>query len=366
MTVKKMNKRYLILEDGTVFTGEGFGANIEKKGEVIFYNGMTGYQEFITDPSYNGKMVVMTFPLVGAYGINRDDVEAISPHIEGLIVKELASEPSNFRSEESLDSYLRRENIPGLKGIDTRKLTRHLRKKNLRGILTDWKDVSIKELFSESNWPKRSFVKEVSVTKPYIVPGLGQRILVLDLGMKQSVLHELMERQRHVTVVPYNYDAEAIRAFKPDGILLSNGPGNPEDYPEVIETIQTLLGQLPLFGIGLGHQLFALASGAQVKKQAVGFYGKNFSVQDVETGKTWNTNQSRSFYVVEESIATDTLKITYRSMVDGAVEGLSHTKYPAFSVQFHPEGAPGNKETNFLFDRFLQVIEETKQRIGEK
>ncbi|HLS22854.1 MAG TPA: carbamoyl phosphate synthase small subunit [Pseudogracilibacillus sp.] len=362
-----MHKRYLVLEDGAIFAGEAIGATVEAKGEVVFYNGMTGYQEMVTDPNYNGKIVVMTYPLVGNYGINRDDFESISPHIEGLIVKELSTVPSNFRSEETLDSFLTRHQIPGITGVDTRKLTRHIRKANqLRGVITDKKDISINTLFSHSDWPKRNLVEEVSITKPYIVPGHSFRITVVDLGMKHSILHELTERQCNVTVVPYNYDAESILRFKPDGVLFSNGPGNPNDYPEVVRTVRDLLGNIPIFGIGLGHQLLALATGASIERLRVGHYGKNYTVKEMATNRTWSTTQSRAFYVTEKSLDLERINITYRSGNDHTIEGISHKQYPAFSVQFNPEGAPGSKETNFLFDQFLDLIKATKKGDGDQ
>lgn len=360
-----MLKRSLILEDGTIFTGKAFGSELGSKGEVIFYSGMTGYQEIITDPNYNGYIVTMTYPLIGNYGINRDDFESISPHVEGVIVKELSYNPSNFRSDETMDEFLRRQQIPGIAGIDTRKLTRLIRNKGtLRGILTDAGET---EQFSErlfSNWEERHLVKETSITKPYIVPGRGMRITVVDLGMKHSILHELTERQCNVTVVPYNYSAEEILRFKPDGVLFSNGPGNPENVSEVTETINNLLGRIPIFAVGLSHQLFALANGATIKKLHVGHYGTNYAVKDIKSNRTWSTTQSRHFYVDEASLEKADLSITFRSANDGTIEGLQHKTYPAFSVQFNPEGAPGPNETNFLFDVFLQMISQTKTEGG--
>lgn len=365
MKVKRMNKRSLILEDGTIFTGEAFGSNTASKGEVIFYAGMTGYQEIITDPNYNGKIVTLTYPLIGNYGINRDDFESISPYVEGIIVKELSKEPSNFRSEESLGDFLQRQEIPGIAGIDTRKLTRHLRHHgSMRGVLTKENESiqHIEQLFSD--WPERNLVQETSITKPYIVPGRGKRITVIDLGMKYSILHELMERQCHVTVVPYDYSAEEILRFNPDGILISNGPGNPESVQPTVDTIKTLLQHIPIFGIGLGHQLLALANGATIKQLSVGKYGKNYAVKDLQSNRTWTTTQSRQYYVDEPSIEDTNLTVTFRSANDGTIEGLQHKTYPAMSVQFNPEGAPGSDETNFLFDTFLNIISERKHEGG--
>lgn len=365
MKVKRMNKRSLILEDGSIFIGEAFGSEQGSRGEVIFYAGMTGYQEIFTDPNYNGNIVTMTYPLVGNYGINRDDFESISPYIEGVVVKEYSRMPSNFRSEESLDEFLKGQSIPGIAGIDTRKLTRLLREKGtMKGILTDAHAELDYTANLFDNWDQRNLVEETSITRPYIVPGRGLRVTVIDLGMKHSILHELTERQCNVTVVPYDYDAESILRYKPDGVLISNGPGNPEEVVETIETIKNLLGEIPLFGIGLGHQLLALAEGATVKKLPVGNYGKNYAVLDVQANRTWSTTQSRHYYVDEDSLGKTNLDVIFRSANDGTVEGLQHKIYPAISVQFNPEGAPGPVETNFLFDDFLQLITQTKTEGG--
>lgn len=360
-----MSKRSLILEDGTVLTGKAFGSHNESRGEVIFYAGMTGYQEMLTDPNYNGHIVTLTYPLIGNYGINRDDFESISPYVEGVIVKEYSEQPSNFRSEQTLDSFLTEQGIPGIAGIDTRMLTRLLRKKGtMRGILTAAGETATYDSQLFNDWNERNLVKETSITKPYIVPGRGMRITIVDLGLKHSILHELTERQCNVTVVPYDYSAEEILRFKPDGVLISNGPGNPEHVEGVIETIKQLLGKIPLFGIGLGHQLLALAAGASVYKLHVGNYGANYAVKDLKLDRTWLTTQSRHFEVDEASIVNTELEVTFRSANDGTIAGLQHKRYPAFSVQFNPEGAPGPNETNYLFDEFLQMIYKAKQEGG--
>lgn len=359
-----MHKRQLILEDGTIFTGIAFGSEKRSQGEVIFYTGMTGYQEVLTDPNYNGHIVTLTYPLVGVYGINRDDFETITPYVRGVVAKEIINSPSNFRSEESLDTFLKRNDIPGIAGIDTRMLTRLLRKKGtLRGVITEaGEQVDIESLFAE--WKEGNLVNEASISRPYIVPGRGARITVVDLGMKQSILHELTERQCNVTVVPFDYNAEDILRFKPDGVVFSNGPGDPRATSEAMETLQQLLGKIPVFGIGLGHQLLALASGAKIAKLPVGNYGTNYAVKDLRTDQTWGTTQSRHYYVDESSIAQTDLEIIFRSLNDNTVEGLQHKKHPAFSVQFNPEGAPGSNETNFLFDQFVEMISQFKAKNG--
>ena len=358
-----MDKRQLVLEDGTILTGKAFGSMNPSTGEVIFNTSMTGYQEVLSDPNYNGAIVVMTYPAIGGYGINRDDFEAITPFVKGMIVKEIVEEPSNFRSEESIDEYMKKNGIPGISGIDTRMLARILREKGtMKGrIITEGDDKALPPTGEDLS---DLLVRETSITKPYIVPGKGKRVVVIDLGMKQSILHELMEREFHVTVVPYDYDVEAILANKPDGVLISNGPGNPTQLKQTLETIQSLLGKTPLFGIGLGHQLLGLASGAKIKKLHVGNYGANYPVKDLQTDKTWLTTQSRHYYIDETSLKDTALTITHRSLNDQTIEGVRHTKHPAFSVQFNPEGAPGSNETNFLFDQFIELIKEHTLQTG--
>lgn len=351
-----MRKRQLVLEDGTVLTGTAFGSMDPSTGDVIFNTSMTGYQEVLSDPNYNGSIVVMTYPVIGGYGINRDDFESITPFVKGMIVKEVVDEPSNFRSEESLDSYMKTHGIPGISGIDTRMLTRILREKGtMKGrIITEGDDQSLAPTGDDLS---DLLVRETSITKPYIVPGKGKRIVVIDLGMKQSILHELMERDCDVTVVPYDYTVEEVLATKPDGVLLSNGPGNPDQIKRTIATIKSLLGQVPIFGIGLGHQLLGLACGASIAKLHVGNYGTNYPVKDLVTDQTWLTTQSRQYYIEETSIKDSNVTITHRSLNDKTIEGIKHNTYPAFSVQFNPEGAPGSNETNFLFDQFIDLIE---------
>lgn len=359
-----MNKRQLILEDGTTFTGQAFGSLTESEGEVIFNTSMTGYQEIISDPSYYGQIVVMTYPSIGSYGINRDDFEAITPFIKGVIAKEVSDEPSNFRSEETLDAFLKQYEIPGIAGIDTRMLTRLLREKGtMKGLIAGAEmdlDTALSHLKSNN---QHSFVEDASITRPYIVPGRGKRIVIVDFGMKHSILHELTERNCHVTVVPYNYGAEEVMRFKPDGIVLSHGPGNPGNLAESVALIKSLFG-VPMLGIGLGHQLFALACGAKTKRMKNGKYGSNYPVKDVKTDKSWLTTQSRAYEVVESSLKDAPLQVTFRSINDDAIEGLAHKEHPAISVQFNPEGAPGPNETNFIFDQFLNMIARCQAEIG--
>lgn len=360
-------KRLLILEDGTIMIGKAFGSDGETIGEVVFTTGMTGYQETITDPSFCGQIVTLTYPLIGNYGINRDDFESIQPAIKGLIVKEAAEFPSNWRNQMSLDEFLRLKNIPGIAGLDTRKLTRIIRKYGtLKGAICNTSvnpEEIIKQLKSEI-LPNNQ-VQQVSTQKPYPSPGRGHHVVLVDFGSKHGILRELNKRNCDVTVVPYDTKAADILALKPDGVMLSNGPGNPKDVPEGIKLIQEILGKLPIFGICLGHQLFALASGADTYKLKFGHRGANHPVKDLETGKVFFTSQNHGYAVKDESIELTQLKVTQRNLNDGTIEGLEHNVHPAFTVQYHPEASPGPEDSNFLFDQFLSRIEQWKGTVKQ-
>lgn len=359
--VKEM-KRQLILEDGTVFVGEAFGSSTEVTGEVIFSTGMTGYQETITNPGALGIIVTFTYPLIGNYGINRDDFEAIKPWVQGVVVKEVCTHPSNFRSEKTLDEYLKEYDIPGIANIDTRKLTRLIRDKGtLKGRICST-DVSVEEVVEElkaTNLPSDQ-VKQVSTKDPYVSPGRGYRVVMVDYGMKHGLLRELIKRQCDIVVVPYDTSAEEILRLSPDGILLSNGPGNPKDIQDSIETVKALLGKAPVFGIGLGHQVLALASGADTEKMKHGHNGGN-AVKVLATGKVDITSQAHGYVVTKDSVAKTDLEVTHVSLNDETIEGLRHTKYPAFSVQFHPEASPGAEDASSMFDQFITLIENSKK-----
>lgn len=356
-----MKRRMLILEDGTIFEGTAFGSEEASLGETVFTTGMTGYQEMISNPSNCGTIVVMTYPLVGNYGINRDDFESIEFTMNGIVVRELAEEPSNFRSEMSLEELLFQRGIPGIQGIDTRKLTRLLREKGpLKGILTaaGEKVEHIDEHISyikEYSLPT-DLVAQVSTKHPYPSPGRGKRVVVIDYGMKHGILRELNKRNCDVIVVPYNTSADEICSLFPDGITLTNGPGNPADVEGAVETIKSLLGKAPIFGIGLGHQLLALALGARVVKLKNGHRGSNYPVKDLATGRTELTAQNHGYAVEEASLEGTDLTVTHKALNDHSIEGLESMKYTAFSVQFYPEASPGPEDSNHLFDRFTQLM----------
>ena len=360
-------KRQLILEDGTIFVGEGFGSEVQTVGEVVFNTGMTGYQEILSDPSYCGQIVTLTYPLVGNYGINRDDFEAITPAIQGFIVKEVCDHPSNFRNQFSLDEFFKTKNIPGLAGIDTRKLTRIIRQYGtLKGALCGM-DVNVDEIIVKLKGEilPTNQVEQVSTKSAYPSPGRGHRVVLVDFGMKHGILRELNKRDCDVIVVPYNVTADEILRLSPDGIMLSNGPGDPKDVKEAIEMVNAVLGKVPLFGICLGHQLFALANGADTERLKFGHRGSNHPVKDLATGKVAITSQNHGYTVNEASLLNTKLKVTHIALNDGTVEGLRHLEYPAFTVQYHPEASPGPEDANHLFNEFLQMIE-TFKKAGEK
>ena len=365
-----MKTRMLILEDGTVFKGFAFGSEAASQGEVVFTTGMTGYQEEITDPSFYGQIVTLTYPLIGNYGINRDDFEGITPHIRGLVVRELAKHPSNFRCDETLDNYLAAKNVPGIEGIDTRKLTRIIRKAGtVRAILTEaGEEVNVDEIVAQLKATDliTDHVKQVSPTAAYPSPGRGMRVVVINYGMKHGLLRELNKRDCDVLVVPYNTPAKEILAWHPDGILLSNGPGNPADIPEAVEIVKDLIGKVPMFGICLGHQILSMASGAKSFKLAFGHRGSNHPVKSLATGRTELTSQNHSYAIDEASLQATDLEVTHIALNDGTVQGVRHKKYPIFAVQFHPEGSPGPEDSNHLFDDFIEMMENEVEKGKQK
>ncbi|CDQ19817.1 carbamoyl-phosphate synthase small subunit [Halobacillus karajensis] len=359
--------KQLVLEDGTVFVGEGFGSDCQTIGEVVFNTGMTGYQEVISDPSYCGQMITFTYPLVGNYGVNRDDFETVNPAALGVIVKEHCTFPSNFRNEETIDEFLQAKNIPGISGVDTRKLTKIIRKHGTMKAMITSADRSISDVLREleSTPLARDQVQQVSTVKPYVVPGRGERIVLMDFGMKHGILREFTKRHCHVTVVPYHTTAEEILRLKPDGVMLSNGPGDPKDVPEAIATIRKLIGQVPVFGICLGHQLIALASGADTSKMKFGHRGINQPVKDLETGRTYITSQNHGYAVNTHSLEQTDLRLTQVSLNDDSVEGVRHAQFPLFSVQYHPESSPGPEDTSHLFDEFITMINTEQKKTKE-
>lgn len=361
-------KRLLLLEDGTVFEGEGFGSSNVSTGELVFTTGMTGYQEEISDPSFNGQIIVFTYPLIGNTGINRDDFESIEPSCHGVVVRELARRPSNWRSSVSLDQYLKQKDIPGIKGVDTRMLAKKIREHGtLKACIINIETDPAHALDQlKATVMSSKLVAEVSTTKPYPNPGLGKNVVVVDFGLKHSILRELSRYQCQVTVVPHNTSAEEILNLAPDGVLLSNGPGNPENVPEALPLIQGIQGKVPLFGICLGHQLFALANGAVSYKLPFGHRGSNHPVRDLETNTIEFTSQNHSYAISEQSLEKTDLVVTHLEVNDGSVEGLRHRTEPAFSVQFHPDAAPGPHDGQHVIEKFIKLMDTWKETSDAK
>lgn len=343
----------LILENGIEFTGNAFGYLNETVGEVVFNTGMTGYQELLTDPSYYGQIVVMTYPLIGNYGINFDDIESSSPKVKGFVVRELCQNPSNFRSKKDLNTYLIENKIIGLEGIDTRELTKILRSSGtMKGIIA--LDNLTKDEISTrlKNFSNKDAVYRVSTKEKYQVDGDGKHVAVIDFGIKQNILRSFIKRGCTLTVFPANVTAKEILDVNPDLVFLSNGPGDPEDLTYVIDNIKRIIGIKPIVGICLGHQLLALSLGGKTQKLKFGHRGCNHPVKDIEKNKVYITSQNHGYYVSQ--IPNDVI-VTHISMNDETVEGMRHKTLPIYSVQFHPEACPGPKDNDYIFDEFLSL-----------
>lgn len=351
---------YLQLEDGTIYTGSSFGAPLQEDiiSEVVFTTAMTGYLETLTDPSYYGQMVVQTFPLIGNYGAIPSDYESSHIHLSAYIVKEWCPSPSNFRMQYSLDDFLKQEQIPGIYGLDTRALTKKIRKTGvMKGLLTR-KEPSSSTLSDLQNWSIRDAVPNVTTSASYTVPsGLPKYHVVLwDFGAKQNILRKLHSLNCELTVVPASTTAREILEQNPDGIMLSNGPGDPKDNPEIISELSKLCHtQIPIFGICLGHQLMALANGANTVKMKYGHRGANQPVKNTETGSIYITSQNHGYTVDSDSLPASA-RISYINMNDGTCEGIAYQDFPGFSVQFHPEACGGPHDTEFLFEEFISLM----------
>lgn len=354
--------RILVLEDGTVWKGKALGSDNFQVGELVFNTSMTGYQEILTDNSYCGQIVMMTYPLIGNYGINRDDFESIDPAVFGFVIKDYCPMPSNWRSQESLEDFLNSEKIPGIYGVDTRALTRKIRDKGTMKAMLANADADIDEVVETiRNTPVlHDQVKRVSSNKRFAVPARGLRVVLMDFGAKLGIVRELSSRGCDIIVVPYDTPAETIMNFRPDGVMLTNGPGDPTDIPEAVETIRQLIPQTVVFGICLGHQLISLAYGAETYKLKFGHRGGNHPVMNLEDGKIEITSQNHSYAVREESLRGTGLTVTHRNLLDETVEGLSCEKDRIFSVQYHPESAPGPQDSSYLFGRFTQYMKEAR------
>lgn len=349
-------KAKLILENGTVFVGKAFGHLKETVGEVVFNTGMTGYQEVLTDPSYYGQIVTMTYPLIGNYGINLDDLESSSAKVRGFIVREKCDIPNNWRCEFELEEYLKVNKIMGLEGIDTRALTKMIRNYGtMRGIITlrDLTESQIKNKLD--SFDNTAAVKEVSTTEVKVHEGSGQHIAMMDFGMKNNIVRSFKKRGCKLTIFPAMTKAEDILAVNPDGIFLSNGPGDPKDLGLIVNEIKKLVGKKPITGICLGHQLIALALGGDTEKLKFGHRGTNHPVKDLKLNRVMITSQNHGYVVKEQGLPED-IEITHINLNDNTVEGMKHKKLAIYSIQFHPEAAPGPHDTDVIFDEFVSSI----------
>lgn len=376
-------KALLALEDGTVFPARSFTGPGETSGECVFNTAMTGYQEVITDPSYKGQLVTMTYPLIGNYGVNDEDVESDRIQVEAFIVKEYLPFPSNFRSQSSLADYLKKSGVLGLEGVDTRALTRHLRNYGAMRAVVSTKVLEAEALVERARsiptMQGQSLVSQVSPIRPYcwikgrprpLSPeqinqpwesGSAFRVVVLDCGIKYNMLRSLEKRGCQVLVNPALTSAKEILDLKPDGVLLSNGPGDPAAELGIIRIIQNLLGLLPIFGICLGHQLLGLALGGTTFKLKFGHRGANQPVKHLQTGRVEITSQNHGFAVDAQSIKDPDVEISHINLNDQTVEGMEHKRLPIFSVQYHPEASPGPHDAFYLFDHFLSLMEKKRK-----
>ena len=373
-------KAILLLEDATVFEGKSFGAEGQMCGEVVFNTSMCGYQEILTDPSYNEQIITMTYPLIGNYGTNDEDYESSKCHMRGFIVKENCDYPSNWRNSASLDEYLKKHNVVGLEGIDTRKLVRHIREKGaMRGIIASGEQ-NIETLKAElANYPGlvgRDIVSEVTTQKSYEwtqgvanligekqlpIPTKRYKVVAYDFGIKRNILRLLSDQGFDVTVVPAKTDAQQVLAMNPDGVFLSNGPGDPAPLDYAIENIKQLLGNVPIFGICLGHQLLSLAMGATSYKLKFGHRGANHPVKNLLTNKIEVTSQNHGFCIDLESLETGAVEATHINLNDNTLAGIKCEAKSAFSIQYHPEASPGPHDSRYLFDYFRDLIENSKK-----
>lgn len=361
--VNGMNRK-IVLEDGSVYMGRSFGCSDSRKVEIVFNTSMVGYQEILSDPSYTDQAVVMTYPLMGNYGMCEDDYETITPSISGIICREYCDEPSNFRCVNTLGQIMEKYSIVGIEGVDTRKLTRHIRDfGSCRAYIVD-ADADEQQVLEElRSWQlPTDAVARVSTKatdKSAYQPAkenIQKKVVAIDCGIKHNILRDLAAYGCEVTVVPWNTTADEILLLNPDGVFISNGPGNPEDNKATIETIRNLIGKLPIFGICLGHQIISLAYGASTYKLKFGHRGGNHPVKNLITGKLEITSQNHSYAVKEDSLKGTGLEVTHINLLDNTVEGLANQKDKVFSVQYHPESAPGPCDSTYLFSKFISLM----------
>ena len=351
-------KAFLILEDGTVFTGTSIGSTRDMISEIVFNTSMTGYLEVLTDPSYAGQAVVMTYPLIGNYGIT-PDMESLKAWPDGYIVRELSRMPSNFRCEGTIQDFLKKYDIPGIAGVDTRALTKILREKGtMNGMITTNENYDLEEVISKlKNYKVEGVVSKVTCEEKYVLEGTGKKVALLDLGAKKNIAKSLNDRGCEVTVYPADTTAEEIIASNPDGIMLSNGPGDPAECTSIIKEIKKLYEtDIPIFAICLGHQLMALATGGTTYKLKYGHRGGNHPVKDLQTGRVYISSQNHGYVVDEDKIDPNVAVPAFKNVNDGTNEGLAYVGKNIFTVQFHPEACPGPQDSGYLFDRLLEMM----------
>ncbi|HIU33154.1 MAG TPA: glutamine-hydrolyzing carbamoyl-phosphate synthase small subunit [Candidatus Pullichristensenella excrementigallinarum] len=360
-----MYDRKIVLESGEEYLGNGFGDPGDRVLEIVFNTSMVGYQEIVSDPSYTNQMVVMTYPLIGNYGTADDDFETRVPTLGALVVREYNDQPSNFRYTRTLSEILEENHIPGIEGIDTRKLTRSIRDFGSRRALITGADTPREEALEllRATPVPHDAVQKVSCKKRWYSRAFNHKfnVVAVDCGIKLNIVRSLNARGCNVTVAPWNTAADEILSMRPDGLFLSNGPGDPEDVPEVAQLVRALRGKLPIFGICLGHQIISLAYGAKTYKLKFGHRGGNHPVKNLRTGKIEITSQNHSYAVDAASLHGTGLELTHLNLLDNTVEGVACHDERVFSVQYHPESAPGPQDSGYLFDRFIQNMREAKQ-----
>ena len=356
-------KAFLILEDGTVFCGQSIGSTREVISEIVFNTSMTGYLEVLTDPSYAGQAVVMTYPLIGNYGICYEDMESEKPWPDGYIVRELSRIPSNFRSQGTIQEFLAKHDIPGIAGVDTRALTKILREKGtMNGMITTNENYNLEEVLPRLKaYTTGKVVEKVTCKEKYVLEGNGPKVALMDFGAKKNIARNLNKRGCQVTVYPALTTAEEILADHPDGIMLSNGPGDPKECTSIIKEIKKLYdSEVPIFAICLGHQLMALANGADTYKMKYGHRGGNHPVKDLKTGRVYISSQNHGYVVNTDTLDPSVAVPAFTNVNDGTNEGLAYTGKNIFTVQFHPEACPGPQDSGYLFDRFMNMMEVNK------